>query len=211
MKKGDGTIAVSADGATFVWVPEDAPGYVSRDRGRTWSECIGLPAKLRVIADRVDPPRFYALDTAKGTLYASGDGGASFNVKAAELPTGDGYLRAVPGHAGHLWIATGKGLFVSTDGGATHQPVAGPQRAHRVGFGMPAGGAAYPVLFLVGKVGGISGFFRSDDRGISWRRINDDRHQFGEITSITGDPRIHGRVYLSSRHRGILLGEPSEN
>ena len=42
-------------------------------------------------------------------------------------------------------------------------------------------------MYLVGKVKGTAGFFRSDDLGVTWVRINDDQHQFGFVGTITGD------------------------
>jgi hypothetical protein len=53
-----------------------------------------------------------------------------------------------------------------------------------------------------------AGVFRSDDRGASWREIDDAEHRFGWIGYVSGDPRTYGRVYLGSGGRGILYGDP---
>ena len=76
--RGDGTIAISADGTAFVWTPERGAAHVSSDRGKTWMPCEKLPPRLRVVADRADPAAFYAFDKATGTLHASADGGRTF-------------------------------------------------------------------------------------------------------------------------------------
>lgn len=73
-----------------------------------------------------------------------------------------------------------------------------------MGFGKPAPGKSYPAAYLWGRVRGADGIFRSDDAGKTWRRINDDRHQFGGINDITGDPRLGGRVYLATSGRGVM-------
>ncbi|MBC8103976.1 MAG: exo-alpha-sialidase, partial [Cytophagales bacterium] len=93
---GGGTIAVSADGKTFVWTPgqSGASTVYSRDRGATWAVAAGLPPRLRVTADQMDPSRFYAVDNGSGTVYASRDGGASFAARAAVAVPGGGYVRA---------------------------------------------------------------------------------------------------------------------
>jgi hypothetical protein len=45
--------------------------------------------------------------------------------------------------------------------------------------------------------------------GASWVRINDDAHQFGMLGTISGDPRIYGRVYVGTQGRGIVYGDLS--
>ena len=55
---------------------------------------------------------------------------------------------------------------------------------------------------------GLKGFFRSDDQGDSWVRINDDLHQYGFVNTIEADPRVFGRIYLGTAGRGIVVGEP---
>ena len=66
-----------------------------------------------------------------------------------------------------------------------------------------------PALYLAGKIGSVTGLFRSDDAGVTWVRINDDQHQFGSIGHVIGDPRVYGRVYFATGGRGIIYGEAS--
>ena len=55
----------------------------------------------------------------------------------------------------------------------------------------------------------LTAVYRSDDEAGTWIRINDDRHQWGWTgQAVTGDPRIHGRVYLATNGRGIQYGDP---
>ena len=108
-----------------------------------------------------------------------------------------------------MWLAAGDGLHRSTDGGATFVKLAGVQQASRVGFGQAALGQSHPAIFLAGRVGDADGFFRSDDAGATWLRLNDDRHQFGGINDLAGDPRVFGRFFLATGGRGIIVGEPA--
>jgi xyloglucan-specific exo-beta-1,4-glucanase len=62
-------------------------------------------------------------------------------------------------------------------------------------------------VFAVGIKSGTYGIFRSDDAGASWTRINDDAHQYGMVGTISGDPRIYGRVYVGTEGRGIVCGD----
>jgi photosystem II stability/assembly factor-like uncharacterized protein len=214
--ESSGSIAVSADGTTLVWVPgggrrnasPPAPAY-SRDHGATWQACAGVTGRrATVFSDRVNSQAFY-LQTSD-SLLVSTDGGAAFTRKGP-LPDGTRHLYAAPGHAADLWVtAGGGGVFHSTDGGATFTPVGAVADAQQMGFGKAAPGHDYPALYLTGQTrSGASGVFRSDDAGQTWVRINDDAHQYGYSgQAVTGDPRLYGRVYMGSNGRGILYADP---
>jgi xyloglucan-specific exo-beta-1,4-glucanase len=61
---------------------------------------------------------------------------------------------------------------------------------------------------VVGTVDGVDGVYRSDDTGATFLRINDDKHQYGNMgDALAGDPRIWGRVYLGTNGRGILYAD----
>jgi hypothetical protein len=78
-----------------------------------------------------------------------------------------------------------------------------------VGFGKAAPGAPYPAVYTSSKIQGVRGIFRSDDAGRTWIRINDDRHQYAWTgNTMTGDPRIYGRVYFGTNGRGVIYGGP---
>lgn len=210
---GGGRIAVSADGAHVLWSPDGAAVHHSADGGATWTPSSGVPAGARVESDRVAPRTLYAF--AAGTFYVSTDGGASFTAAATGLPAeGDVRFQAVPGVAGDVWLAGGKtglayGMWRSTDGGTTFTQLRGVDEADNVGFGKAAPGRSYPAVFSSAKVRGVRGIFRSDDAGRRWVRVNDDRHQWAWTgAAITGDPRVHGRVYVGTNGRGIIVGDP---
>ncbi|WP_308206943.1 beta propeller repeat protein [Actinoallomurus rhizosphaericola] len=118
-----------------------------------------------------------------------------------------------PRSASDLWLAGGAsgstyGLWHSTDSGATFTKLSNVQEADNVGFGKAATGKTYPALYVIAKVGGVRGVFRSDDSGATWVRINDDAHQWGNIgAAITGDPRVYGRVSVGTNGRGVIYGD----
>lgn len=211
MTNGAGMISISADGSNLVWVPSNSTASYSRDNGVTWTPSVGAPpaGSRRPVSDRVNSSKFYIFNTPTGEMYRSLDGGTTFAIGASNLPkTGD--VQAVPGLEGNLFLSTWtNGLFHSTDSGATFVKVATVQEANKVGFGKAAPGQAHPAIYIWGKVDGVTGFYRSDDIGATWVRINDDQHQYGFINQITGDPRIYGRVYLATGGRGIIYGQPT--
>ncbi|MEU0667429.1 carbohydrate-binding protein [Streptomyces lavendulocolor] len=205
-----GRIALAADGSTLVWTQSGQSPYRSTDRGATWSKVRGLGTGAEVVADRSSARTFYSL--TGGTLHASTDGGATFTARATGLPA-DGRLKALPGRAGDLWITGGgKGLLHSTDGGRTFTRLTSVTSASAVGFGKAAPRASYQTLYLIGTVNGVTGVFRSTDKGATWTRVNDEAHQWGAIGSqgvVTGDPDTYGRVYIGTNGRGLQYGDPS--
>ncbi|QGZ49081.1 xyloglucanase [Streptomyces sp. QHH-9511] len=209
---GGGTVAAAADGSRYVWSPDGTGVHSGTGAGSAWTASTGIPAGAVVESDRVDPRTFYGFKS--GTFYVSRDGGLSFTAKATGLPAkGNVRFKAVPGAAGDIWLAGGArdatyGLWHSTDAGASFTRVGGVEQADTIGFGKAAPGATYPALYSSAKVGGVRGIFRSTDAGASWVRINDDAHQWGWTgAAITGDPRIYGRVYVSTNGRGIVYGD----
>ncbi|MEY9485925.1 hypothetical protein RKD26_001719 [Streptomyces calvus] len=216
-KDAPGPIATNTDGSVLLWVfvHGDGTGYPahrSTDNGATWSEVPSFPKGATPVADPADPTRFYAYDTGTGTLFASTDSGRTFTARATGLPSGDSQfeLVAAPGRSGDLWLSTKwNGLYRSTDGGAGFSKTAGPWASYTLGFGKAADGAAYPAIYLVGATEAVTAVYRSDDEAKTWVRINDDAHQWGWTgETITGDPRVYGRVYLATNGRGIQYGEP---
>jgi hypothetical protein len=213
---GSGSIAVSADGKTFLWAAQKAPQraalqgtmpFYSHDNGTTWGQCTGLSVGALVAADRVNSSKFYAScknASNQNATCVSTDGGATF-VPVAASPSGR--PRPVFGIEGDVWVPAGSGLFHSQDSAATFTQVPQVNSAAAVGFGMPAPGQSYPAVYLNGSVANVWGTYRSDDAGATWLRIDDPQHQFGWINCVAGDPRIYGRVYLGTGGRGILYGD----
>jgi hypothetical protein len=215
--RGMGSIAISPDAKTVVWTPIRDKPYLTRDWGATWQACGNGTVGLKVVADTVNSQRFYAYDAGAGAVLVSDDGAATFRPTATGLPVIRGFwgpaggdLHAVPGREGELWIVAKGALYHSTDGGNTVAKV-DSGGAVALGFGKPAPGHDYPAIYIAGQAGGVEGFFRSDDVGATWIHINDGQHQYGEVRSMTGDPRIFGRFYFGTGGRGILYGEPVQN
>jgi photosystem II stability/assembly factor-like uncharacterized protein len=141
---------------------------------------------------------------------ASTNGAKSFFPTAATFADeSKGELSATPGMVGDLWLAAHQdGLYHSTNGGASFTRLESVRQADSLGFGKSAAGQNFPALYLAGQIGDSHGLFRSDDVGVTWTRINDDQHQYGAISQVTGDPRVFGRVYFATSGRGIIYGEP---
>ncbi|ALV32417.1 cellulose binding domain-containing protein [Streptomyces sp. CdTB01] len=213
---GGGTVAAASDGSRFVWSPAGAGVQYTTGFGSSWQASSGIPTGAVVESDRVDPKTFYGFKS--GRFYVSSDGGATFTASSASgLPSGDSVrFKALPGTKGDVWLAGGAadgayGLWHSTDGGASFTKLPNVEQADTIGFGKAAPGAAYQTLYTSAKIGGVRGIFRSTDQGATWTRINDDAHQWGWTGgAITGDPRVYGRVYISTNGRGVVYGDTSD-
>jgi len=206
-----GVVALSADGTSTVWSPANAAVSYSLDNGQSWTASSGVPAGAYVGSDRALASRFYAY--ANGMFYVSTNRGATFTTTgAAGLPASGAKFKAVAGRPGEIWLAAGTGgLWRSSNAGATFSKFTNVQEADNIGFGLSQRKEAHPALYTSAKIAGVRGIFRSDDAGRHWVRINDDRHQYASTNAaITGDPRVYGRVYISTNGRGIIYGEPTD-
>lgn len=159
-------------------------------------------------ADATDKDRLYLWNSSARTLLASTNAGASFSVTTTTLPSTLQQIRPVPGRTGQLWARAGAdGLYQSSNYGASFTKLTSVTEVYQFDFGRAAPGAAHPAVFIWGRVGGVLGFFRSDNAGSSWTRINTNLQQFGYINDMAGDPRVYGRVYLGTSGRGVVVGE----
>ena len=209
---GAGRITIAADGKRVIWQPRKAGHWISADFGKHWQKVQGLPAAVVVEADAVDEGIYYGFDAVTGKLYISGNGGVSFNEASAGVgEIGDWFraeIRPDPTRSADVWIsASWRGLMHWTAGKLVRVP--GVDSAESLGLGKPAKQGDPPVLFVYGMVEGKQGLFRSDNSGKRWRRIDNDGQRFaGMVRHVTGDPRIHGRVYFGTEGRGIWYGDP---
>ena len=209
---------MSADGSAIVWVVRRDSAFVTSDRGTTWTNCQGF-ACGSIVADSVNPSRFYAFDAQNGRLLVSTNRAESFEATAASLPPvqenfgrggSGGVLAVTTGMEGDIWVGSrDNGLYHSTDGGASFTKLDNVGGADAFGFGKAAPGKTFPALYLLGTIKQLHARYRSDDAGQTWVRIDDDQHQFANanVPMIIGDPRIYGRAYFTTGGRGVIYGD----
>jgi len=213
--QGRAPITVSADGRRF-FVGAEQP-MLTDDRGRSWRTIMGLPGKLRIVADKVDPRRAWAIDPDARRLLASNDGGEHFAAVAASGLCPDLALArpsnresqpalvASPFASGDLFLLCGPALYRSRDAGQHFARVAPGLDISLFGLGLGPD-AAHPAIYAVAK----GAIWRSPDGGARWSRIDDAQHRWGgRFRVISGDPRRRGRVYLGTDGRGIFYGDPA--
>ena len=205
-------IAVSAGTKYLVWAPQHQTAYYSEDHGVSWHECAGWPQSTDEtfipVADRAAEGVFYVMDQTKGAMYISIDGGKHFTVFTENAPKWGGEMRAAPGHVRALWVPMPNGLYYSPDESSAFTPVHGYHRSlSRSGLESPRPEKPSPPYIVGARSRRLLASSVRTTVATSWVRINDDRHQYGWISAIAGDPRIYGRVYLATGGRGVIKGD----
>lgn len=215
-----GHVAVSARGGSLVWVPPRQPAMVSTDRGRSWRLCKGWPetrdGELVPVAEKNVEGVFYVLDIKRGEVLVSVDAGETFAPSLTGLPPLNpswqrGFVVSAPGKLRDLWIGLPDALLHVDGANGAARTIKRVTGAERLALGKAAPGAAYPSVYLVGKIVTSPstepmGLFRSDDAGASFSMMDDPRQRFGAVISLAADPLEHGTVYVGTRGRGIFAG-----
>ncbi|KAK0505873.1 hypothetical protein EDD18DRAFT_1372643 [Armillaria luteobubalina] len=203
-----GKVAFSADGDTVLWRTGSNGVQVSQYTN-SFTAVSSLPSTAAIASDKLNNSIFYG--AASSSFYLSTDGGKTFSVKGS-LGSSTSPVKIVvnPSVTGDVWVSTDTGLFHSTNLGASFSAISGISQAWAIALGAPASTGGYPAVFAAANNGGI-GYFRSDDAGVSWVKINDASHGFGSASAncLAADPRIYGRVYIGTNGRGIFYGDVS--
>lgn len=199
-------------------------GYPSftTDGGATWTLCTfpaGVPVppdavsgfgavyylnNKYVCADRVNG-KFYAINSFTKDAYVSVDGGENFTKTADNIFTDVGenqQLIAVPGQAGHLFLAQGitndQALRRTKNGdsaSATWETVANTSSSWAIGFSAPAPGQSYPAILLAGKCNGDSehGIYLSVDDCETWvLQTRFPNNEMDIVRAMAGNPDTYG-------------------
>lgn len=204
-----GQVAMAADGSSFIWIPNSISGtpYVTTDFGETWYYVEGLGYNAKITADRVNPKIYYA--TCDGLFYVSKDGGLTFE-STGQMVADSAEPVSVFGKEGHVWLSSSTLIMYTEDAGESFQTVKTLPTVDSIGFGKAKDEKHYPVIYAEGNDGTNGyGIYKSEDKGESWVRINDDQHLFGNLNPkyITGDSNVYGRVYFATDGRGIVMGD----
>jgi photosystem II stability/assembly factor-like uncharacterized protein len=215
--------------------------YKSVDAGATWRN-IGLRDSQQIGSIVVDPrdPNIvlvaalghaYGPNSERG-VYRTVDGGATWNkVLGKNDDTGAidlcadpsdpkiiyaslWQVRRFPGSAYAPISGPGSGLYKSTDGGVTWNPILGhgfpAENLGRIGIAVAPSEQGRRVYAIVDAREG--GLYRSDDAGENWRRVSGDARIWQRgwyFGSVTVDPRNADVVYVmdTSLYRSMDGGE----
>ncbi|HZT78506.1 MAG TPA: hypothetical protein VFA27_17790 [Vicinamibacterales bacterium] len=206
--------------------------YKSTDAGTTWTH-LGLRDARQIgalIVDPGDPNRVFvaALGHPYGPndergVFRSTDGGRTWqkvlykdeNTGAIDLAFDPSNARTVyavlwsarqaPWEYNNAYVGSTSGLFKSTDGGSTWQPLTRglptpAQGLSRIGIGIAPSNPnrIYAWVTASKEAGGI---YRSDDAGASWSRVNDEARVWDrgdDFANVRVDPKNPDIVYAAN-------------
>ncbi len=215
-----GKVAISATDHNKLVVATIKGGLkYSTDGGKSFSNANGpdlnvgdvFSYKHMLASDRVNGD-FYAYDD--GNFYRSSDGGKNFSQVNSSLNNTGGIhqIAAAPGKAGLVYAAVGK-LYKTTNGGDDFEQINFFDDAQLVAVGVPKPGTSEPTVFVFGEGSGDSGlwFYRSDDGGQSWVKINNEQYRLGNRPgSMAACRREYGRMFVGTHGSGVWYGEPGD-
>ncbi|MBI4882707.1 MAG: hypothetical protein HY826_01480 [Actinobacteria bacterium] len=211
--------------------------YYSHDSGKSWEHLDTVGGtdtfhrfmwwfnRRALAADRVNG-NFYLMSD-EGRFFSSADGGATWQQSANAPPCLEGnachvlgQLQAQPDRAQRLWAGVGSdGLYRSDDAGLTPwTKLAGVDEVKAMGFGAPMSGeglaSGAPVsVFVYGRANGDAetGLYRSADDGATWVLLTSfPAASYSDVSAVSGDPTIPGRVYVAFSGNGFAQGDPIE-
>jgi photosystem II stability/assembly factor-like uncharacterized protein len=204
--------------------------YKSTDAGKTWQH-LGLRDGQQIAAILVDPRDAntvfvavlghpYGPNTERG-IYRTQDGGRTWKrVLYKDENTGGMDLAFDPSNPDRIyavlwsarqgpwengaWQGPNSGLYVSTNGGNTWQPLTQglPTTAEGLGrIGLAVSPSNARRVFAMVDAPRLGGLYRSDDAGQSWRRISSDPRLWGrgsDFAHVRVDPKNADRVYVAN-------------
>lgn len=216
--------------------------YKSTDAGKSWRH-LGLRDGQQIgsiIVDPRDPNRLFVAvlghpygPNAERGVFRSTDGGETWKkvlyhdedtggIDLSFDPTNARTVYAVlwssrrpPWTVGDTYNGSGSGLFKSTDGGDTWQPLTRglptvTQGLGRIGITI-APGDHKRMYALVDAAPDTGGLYRSDDAGDSWTRVNHEQRIWGrgsDFAWVRVDPRNPNEIYVcnTSTYRSMDAG-----
>ncbi|HXY49417.1 MAG TPA: glycoside hydrolase [Terriglobales bacterium] len=204
--------------------------YKSTDAGSTWQH-LGLRDAQQIgaiLVDPHDPNRVlvaalghpYGPNEERG-VFRSLDGGVTWqkvlykdvNTGAIDLvfdPTNAQTVYAVmwasrrpPWTTGGAYGAAGSGLYKSTDGGATWQPLTGglPSSPDLGRIGLAIAASDPRRMYALVQSAKAGGLYRSDDAGATWQSVNTEERIYGrgdDFACVRVHPQDRDTIFVAN-------------
>jgi len=210
----NGVPCVSADGKIIMWqgtnskVTPSNRVYWTTDKGKTWTMSTNANFTSNIVSDPVDTLTFFAYNRTNGYLMKSTDGGKSFVSVRFIGENASNRIKTAHGIKNSVWLNYGTHLKYTDNGGKTDPVIIPVASCAAFALGKAAPDSTYPTLYIWGKPKStdIEGMYRSENKGKTWTRANDDNNESGSLANagaIEGDWNVYSRVYKSTAGMGI--------
>ena len=181
-------IVMSPVDSRVLWVTDDSKVYRSTDAGATWTNLPLLTSKARGVTPDPSQP---------GVLYGSSTQGiwkAADGVSPVVFPNSPAdvyYLVVDPHDSSHLYAASNRTIYRSTDAGITWGTV-WSSPTYSISELLPGGG----VSSVIYAVTGTDGLLATRDHGATWTTEDTGvaPGDFSDLTILDADP---AEMYLS--------------
>jgi xyloglucan-specific exo-beta-1,4-glucanase len=205
-----GKIAMSANGDTLLWSQANNLAGVNYSKnGQSFQRATGVPDGAVIASDKLNNTVFYAGSTTNAAFYISTDGGVTFQQRSfLGSASGIGDIAASPYKAGEIFVSTSRGVWYSTNYGASFTGIPGATEAWSISFGAPKSTGDRGVLYAAATVGGESTLYRTEDLGQTWFKLSTAQKALGSasVMTVAGDPNVYRQVFLGVGGRGVFVG-----
>jgi photosystem II stability/assembly factor-like uncharacterized protein len=186
--------------------------FVTHDGGHTWQQTtpphiepvVPDTLALAIGKDRNGAKVVYAGTIGCGVFRTTDEGknwdslGRTRCSETTSMPSDVGLLAVDQSDAEKVYAATGQAVHASTDGGLTWRAsmpdVDGPI------LGLVTDSMRPDTLYLVA---GSSGFWRSQDSGVTWTRLGERTFGEADVSTIAAVPGATGQIVVGSANGGV--------
>lgn len=206
-----GQVAYSANADTILWSSSTA-GVMRSQYQSTFAAVSGLASGAVIASDKRNGTVFYG--GASGAFYVSTNTGTSFTKAAGSLGSATSVVDIAPHPtvAGTVYVSTDKGIYKSTNYGASFTALSTALTAtYQISLGLPATSGANWYLYAFGTGANGNKLYASADDGATWTDIQGSQG-FGPIDAakVAGSGNTAGYVYVGSGvGRGVYYASGS--
>ena len=198
--------SVAVEGSTVLARAQDFSIIASYDGGSSWQMLTGAGGENgELLANPANPQYVYGMGTADGLTYST-DGGHTWSdapsVPAVDYTSGNQVFAVDPAEPSRVYVATTRGVYVSSDWGRTWAPAGWPY----TDTDLVAVDPSNSMHIIVGTHGSSvypqnGSLYESDDGGATWTQISSPE-EF--VSSVAFAP---GGLYLGGT-AGVVVRAP---
>jgi len=196
------SVAIDSRDSELIFAGVNDGLFFSADGGASWTAAEGIDVGVFAIESGQGAASEVFAGTFGRGVYASFDGGRSWEERGGELAGDIVFALATSAlETDVVYAGTARGLFVSRDRGASWEALGTVLQGMSVRSIYVPSRAEEGGEILVGTFG--DGIWRSQDRGESWRPINEGLDGLS-VRSLAVDEEFAQRIYAATSTGGFF-------